>query len=171
MGMNFYLDLFNLLDQAEVDYVLVGGIAVNLHGAIRMTADADLIVHLEKTNVHKFAELMTAQGYKPRAPVSPFQLADENARKDWIEHKEMKVFSFFHNTDHFKIVDVFVTEPIPFKDLLRESVVRDIEGIRVRYASIDHMLLLKKQAGREQDLEDIRALEYIKRKKTHESQN
>ena len=50
----FYLDLFRALDKHRVNYVLVGGLAMNLHGVPRMTMDVDLAdpVHLEQLRGH-----------------------------------------------------------------------------------------------------------------------
>ena len=40
----FYLDLFRALQEQKVRYLVVGGVAVNLHGAERMTMDVDLMI-------------------------------------------------------------------------------------------------------------------------------
>jgi hypothetical protein len=73
------------------------------------------------------------------------------------------VFSFFHPSEHGKIVDVFVDEPIPFRDVDAESAVREAAGIRIPVVSIRHLKLLKARAGRPQDLADIAALESLER--------
>ena len=44
-------ELFAALAAEGVDYVLVGGVAVNLHGIVRATEDADLFVRPDVENV------------------------------------------------------------------------------------------------------------------------
>ena len=44
------LRVFSALEQARVRYLVVGGVAVVLHGHLRVTADLDLVVDLELTN-------------------------------------------------------------------------------------------------------------------------
>jgi hypothetical protein len=39
----FYLDLFRSLNDHQVRYLLVGGLAMNLHGVPRMTMDVNLV--------------------------------------------------------------------------------------------------------------------------------
>jgi hypothetical protein len=46
-----YVELFKALHEEGVRYVLVGGIAVNLHGVERATADVDLIIALDAENL------------------------------------------------------------------------------------------------------------------------
>ena len=43
----FYLDLFHKIEDAGVRYLVVGGIAVNLHGINRLTHDVDLMLALD----------------------------------------------------------------------------------------------------------------------------
>lgn len=94
--MTFYEELFRDFDKAGVRYLVVGGVAVNLHGFVRMTADLDLIVALDPENLRAFLALMKSKGYKPKVPVPIEDFADPNKRKNWIIDKEMKVFSLYH---------------------------------------------------------------------------
>ena len=159
----FYEDVFRELDRRGVRYVVVGGVALVLHGVVRLTVDLDLMVHLEPANVAEFVSAMEQLGYRPRVPVPASALASPEHRARWIEEKGMTVFSFFHPSDHGKIVDVFVDEPISFRDVDAEKTVREAAGIRIPVVSIRHLKLLKARAGRPQDVADIAALESIER--------
>jgi len=46
--------LFKSLADNKVKYLLCGGLAVNLYGIPRMTADVDLLIDWEKENIEKF---------------------------------------------------------------------------------------------------------------------
>ena len=160
--MFFYEDLFKALEEDKIEYVVVGGLALVLHGVVRLTADLDLIVALKEDNINKFSKTMTRLGYKPKVPVPTEQLGDVEKRKEWIEEKNMKVFSFFHQKEHFRLIDVFITEPISFKDLNKEKKIVKVKNIHIPICSIKHLIELKKKAGRPQDLSDIKALKKIR---------
>ena len=159
--MFFYEDLFKALEEDKIEYVVVGGLALVLHGVVRLTADLDLVVALREDNIHKFSKMMTRLGYKPKAPVPPEQLGNAQKRKEWIEEKNMKVFSFFHQKEHFRLIDVFVTEPIPFQELNKEKKIVKVNNIHIPICSIKHLIELKEKTGRPQDLADIKALKKI----------
>ncbi len=163
--MFFYEDLFKALEEDKIEYVVVGGLALVLHGVVRLTADLDLIVALKEDNINKFAKMMTKLGYKPKVSVPVEQLGKAEKRKEWIEEKNMKVFSFFHKKEHFKLIDVFVTEPIPFKELNKEKKIVKVNNIHIPICSIKHLIELKEKAGRPQDLADIKALKKIRHEK------
>ena len=65
----FYLDLFAALHRHEVEYVLIGGLAVALHGVERNTMDIDISVVVSPENMQQL--VLTAQelGLKPMLPV------------------------------------------------------------------------------------------------------
>ncbi|MBI2091463.1 MAG: hypothetical protein HYT75_00485 [Deltaproteobacteria bacterium] len=65
----WFAEIFRELAKKDVRYVIVGGIAVNLLGVPRFTADLDLIVALEQKNILKFAKCMPKLGFKPKVPV------------------------------------------------------------------------------------------------------
>lgn len=56
-----------------------------------------------------------------------------------------------------------VREPFGFEALWSKSLVREIQGTQVRIASIEHLIAMKRVAGRPRDLDDIAALEQISR--------
>jgi len=58
-------------------------------------------------------------------------------------------------------LDVFVREPMPFVELARDAVVKKIDGMDVRVASIEHLIAMKRISSRARDLEDIEKLTAI----------
>jgi hypothetical protein len=159
----FYEDVFRELDRRRVRYVVVGGVALVLHGVVRLTVDLDLMVHLERDNLTEFVNAMEQLGYRPRVPVPAMDFVDANHRTRWIAEKGMTVFSFFHPSEHGKVVDVFVDEPIPFLEIDAERTVIEAAAVRIPVVSIRHLKQLKARAGRPQDLADIAALESLER--------
>jgi len=53
MDFSVFLDVIRALERAEVEYILVGGVAVNLHGVVRATEDVDFFVRPERENVER----------------------------------------------------------------------------------------------------------------------
>lgn len=77
----FYEEIFRELNRRKIDYVVVGGVAVVMHGVVRLTADLDLMVHLEEKNLTKFVEVMNELGYKPKVPVKAESFIDPENRR------------------------------------------------------------------------------------------
>ena len=160
--MSPYLSLFKALNDADVQYIVVGGIATILHGYVRATADVDLVVDLQVDEASKVISVLTKEGFKPKIPVQAMDFADEKKREQWINEKGMQVFSLYHPENIGMTVDLFVDQPIPYQDLHRHSVVMDLDGINVRVCSIDDLIAMKQLAGRHKDLADIEQLTIIK---------
>ena len=57
------------LDAAQVRYLVVGGVAVVLHGHLRVTAELDLVVQLDEGNVRRALAALAGLDFRPRAPV------------------------------------------------------------------------------------------------------
>ncbi len=101
--MNIFEKIFKNLNTAKIKYLVVGGVAVNLHGYVRFTGDLDLLVLLEEKNLEKISKVMKKLGYSERLPVSVMSLKDEKQVNEWLEKKNMKAFTFNPpKTIHFK---------------------------------------------------------------------
>lgn len=163
--MSLYLPLFKALDDANVRYVVVGGVATVLHGYARLTMDIDLIVDLVPEEAARTVRTLESLGFKPRVPVPAAQFADAAKRQEWIEQKGMTVFSFFNSSNPMLTIDLFVHHPIPFADLSARAERMVIEGVPVYICSIADLIKLKQLAGRPQDLQDIEKLRLIQEKR------
>jgi hypothetical protein len=153
--------LFRELDTAGVSYVLCGGLAIVLHGIHRFTADIDLAVALDAENLHRFIELASRLGYRPRAPVPATDLIDPAKRRRWQHEKGAVGFTFVDPDLPYRQIDVFLDDPLPYKELCAESTLQQGEGYTVRIASLEHLRLMKQkiQPPRPQDALDILMLE------------
>lgn len=150
--------LFSVLVAARVRFVVVGGLAVLLHGLDRLTADVDLVLDLSTDAAQDAVRALTRAGYRSLAPVDPIELADPARRTEWQTQRGMQVFSFWDSTQTRPTVDVMLSSAVPFENLWAEAVVFSIAGTDVRVASIPHLIRLKQAAGRPQDLVDIERL-------------
>ncbi|MFA5793510.1 MAG: hypothetical protein WC980_00360 [Candidatus Brocadiia bacterium] len=157
----FYEEVFRAFNKAGVEYLVAGGVATVLHGFARFTADLDITIHLSEKNIDRFFDAIAKLGYQPRLPVTKEQFKDENKRQEWIKTKNMKVFSFFHPKEHLKTIDVFIKEPIRFDRMAKAAKKIRIKNIAIPVLSINHLILLKKKAGRPQDRIDVANLKEI----------
>jgi hypothetical protein len=149
------------LSDARVRYVVVGGVAVVLHGHLRLTADLDLVVAMERDNALAAIRALESLGFRPRPPVPASQFADPEVRATWVREKGMTVFSLWSPTFPGTDVDLFVEEPLPFGVLSEGARIADLHGVSVPVAGIEDLVTMKRAAGRPQDLLDIAALERI----------
>ena len=159
--MALFEPLFKALNDAGVRYVVVGGLAVVLHGHARLTVDVDLVVDLDEGQALRAIDALVRLGLRPRVPVNPRDFADRSIREAWIRERGMQVFSMFDPSNPMLVVDLFVDHPVPFEELWSRSQELELRDTIVRVASIPDLIRLKRLAGRPQDLADIEQLEAI----------
>lgn len=155
-----YLDIFRGLQEEGVRYLVVGGLAMNLHGIPRMTADVDLYVDLEKANANRFLAAVKALGFVPGIPVPAESFADPEARDTWRREKNMLVMGFVNPSRPAIGVDVFVFEPVPFGPAYerRKRVSVEGEALEIPVASREDLIAMKEGTGRLQDASDVKIL-------------
>ena len=158
----YYEEILRKLYEKKINYLLVGGLAVSMYKVPpRFTMDVDLIVEFIPENIEKFISVLAELGYKPKAPVDPRDLADPLKREAWIKEKNMKVFAFYHPGRDHELVDVFVDHPIEFNKMEAGKKVINIKGMGIPIPSKKDLITLKKIAGRDEDLLDIKNLEAL----------
>jgi hypothetical protein len=159
----FYIDLFRTLQEHEVRYLVVGGLAVNLYGVERATMDVDLMVAMDGENVGRFIQAARILRLKPVPPVPLEALADETTRTAWFEQKGMIVFALQGSDPGAPTVDVLIRPQIGFEEAWLRRVEKSIGNLTVRLASIDDLIRMKVATGRQRDRSDIEALEKARR--------
>jgi predicted nucleotidyltransferase len=159
-----YKAIFRELNDLGIDYLVVGGLAVNLFGVPRLTYDIDLMILLEPDNIRKLITRLTKWGYKPKIPADPMDFADDSKRHSWICEKGMKAFNFFSENLPVGEIDIVIDSPIPYKALKERAVTIQLEEVGIPVVSIHDLVELKLRAGRKQDLSDIEYLKLIMEK-------
>lgn len=155
-----YLDLFRALEKYRVRYLLIGGLAMNLHGVPRMTMDVDLVLLMDDDNLDRFIACAGELNLSPSAPVPLADLKYPAQRKLWREQKHMIAFGLQNPQARIPtIVDVLIAPTIDVGMAMQRAVVRDLDGTPVVLASIEDMITLKTGTGRAQDESDIEHLE------------
>lgn len=160
--MTRYEEVFAALADAAVRFVVVGGVAVVLHGHLRQTVDADIVIDLDDAPALRAIEVLSGLGLEPRLPVDAAQFADSATRGTWIEERGMRVFTMLDPRDPFFELDLFVESPIPFDELFGHAKPVTLGGREIRIASIDHLIQMKRAASRYKDLDDIQELERLR---------
>jgi hypothetical protein len=157
----FYENVFRTFEKEGLRYLVVGGIAVNLHGVPRSTADLDIMVDLKDKNLKKLIRAMKKLGFIPRAPVNPEDLVNEKTRKKWWRKKKMEVFTFWNPKKSLEEVDVFIKNPIEFESSYNRRKEIKAKNISRPLASIEDIIKIKEKSRRKQDIADIEALKKL----------
>ena len=165
---NELIKLCERFEQEDIRYLIVGGLAVLLHGYLRTTSDLDLVIQLNTENLQKALNVLKALHYKPRAPVELGAFADAEKRNSWINEKGMPVFSLWNDTNELEI-DIFVTEPFHFASVFERSILVSIDKQPVRVIGLDDLIDMKMKVGRHIDLADVENLKILKEKNNAEA--
>ena len=156
-------ELLEALADEGVQYVLVGGLAVQLHGFIRATFDVDLVLAMNDDNLARFIDVANRFELAPGIPVPIESLRNPELMEQWHREKNLLAFSLREPQAGGGVIDVLLRPDVPFDKLLTDSVPGDLFEHEVRVASIDDLLTMKRSSGRSKDQLDIEALEKIKR--------
>jgi hypothetical protein len=158
-----YARIIQALEEAQVRYLIAGGVAVNLHGFVRFTKDLDLMIDLEPSNASKAMAVMESSGLRPRLPVGFAEFTDPVKREDWFRNRNMIVFQVWDPADPFCSIDVFVRNPLDFDAAWSRAAVFELGFCQCRATTIDDLILMKTAAARPQDHRDIEELRFIQR--------
>jgi len=162
MKLNTLETIFIALNQADVRYLVAGGIAVNIHGYQRMTADLDIVIQLDTKNIKNAMGCLSKLKYEPLIPVNSNDFADPAKRKDWIETKNMQVLSLQSQQFPETTIDIFVTEPFDFDEEYKIATIADLTpDLSFKLVNIPALIKMKQNTGRAKDMDDIEHLKII----------
>jgi predicted nucleotidyltransferase len=147
-------ELLRRLAAAGVEFVVVGGLAVNAWGVVRGTKDVDVVVSPEVVNLKRVAEVAVAAGGHVQQGDSllgsPPSIASALAGGEQVAIE----------TDLGRLDVVQGLDGVPAYEELRSRATRaEILGVSVAVCSIEDLMAMKRAAGRTRDLADLEDLE------------
>lgn len=160
--MNIYAEIFQAFNSSKIEYLIVGGVAVNLYGYNRFTGDIDILLALDESNLAKMDKLMQKMGYTPRLPVEIHELRDTKKLKKWIKEKGLKAYTFINNLRPQLDIDILVEESLTFEKQFKKRTKIKVWDISLPVISLENLISMKKKANRQKDIEDIEALLELK---------
>ncbi|HKO62066.1 MAG TPA: hypothetical protein VJV03_12960 [Pyrinomonadaceae bacterium] len=138
-----YADVFMHLQNGNLDYVVIGGLAAALHGFLeRPVSDLDLAVRPVPQSAQALMSVLASAGFVATLPlpimlVPVMRLFDSRARE----------------------IDVLVRSHVPFEELWQDAKMIHVSGAAVRVASLAHLIRSKRINGHAEDLERAEQLE------------
>ncbi|MDH3808775.1 MAG: hypothetical protein OES29_09115 [Desulfuromonadales bacterium] len=149
-------------------YLVAGGIAVNLYGIERATADIDIVLKVDEKNLSKFVRVAKKLGLQPRLPLALDDLIDGEKRKSWIVDKDMVVYSLYDAKNPFFLLDIFVQEPFHFEEVYEKRKKIEFENTVIPLVPIKALIAMKENSDRPQDKADVFYLKKIAEDWQHE---
>lgn len=160
--MIIYEEILRAFQKQKVKYILVGGIAVNLLGSLRSTADMDIILEMSDDNLRKTVTILKNNGYHIKQPLDPMGIVDKATREYWINKKHMKAFNFYKENG-LKEVDIIIDTPVSFEEAKKDILRIKSGNISIPVVSINNLIKMKRNTGRSIDKLDIEELNKIRK--------
>jgi hypothetical protein len=140
-----FKEFLRLLNSEKIEYLLVGGYAVGVHGYSRMTGDLDVWVAVHPTNAHRLVTALVRFGF-----------GEAGLRPD-LFLKPKSVIRMGHPP--LKIEIITSAAGVEFADCYPRRSEVLIDGVPVHVIGRQDLLTNKRAAGRPKDLNDVQALE------------
>jgi predicted nucleotidyltransferase len=149
--------LLRALARADVDFVVVGGVAVAVQGYGRATKDLDITYATDRENLRRLGDVLIALHARLRGVVEDVPFVPHERT---LAHTRLLTL----DTDDGWL-DLLADPPgAPAYATMRDRADRiELDGVVVAVAALDDLLAMKRAAGRPQDLIDIDALEVARR--------
>jgi predicted nucleotidyltransferase len=146
--------ILRALAEGKVEFVVVGGIAVQAHGYIRATADLDVVPRPTLLNLSRLGETLVELQAAPRRTTATINVTDPQLLK---RVPMVPLITRYGRLDLLNI-EHLAGAPASYDDLDSRALAVTLDGIEIRVAGLDDLLRMKRAAGREQDRLDIAAL-------------
>ena len=141
-----FRDFIQALNNNKVEYILVGGYAVILHGYRRVTGDMDIWVNRTKENYLK----LSASFAEFALPL--FDMTEQR----FLDPGTADVFTYGRPPVSIDIITKL--KGVEFNDAFSQAQEFDEAGLLVRFIHLNNLIQAKKAAGRHKDLDDIEKL-------------
>lgn len=145
-------DLVQALKNEKINYMIVGGYAVNFHGYSRNTVDIDLVIKFTLSNLKKVEKLLNKMGMVSRLPIDAVSVY--KFRDEYIKNRNLIAWNFYNENDPTEQVDILINHDV--SDFKSEKF--RVNQLELKVITKDDLIKMKKKSGRDKDLLDIKEL-------------
>jgi hypothetical protein len=152
-------EIFDEFKRAKIDFAIIGGYALALHGIVRATVDIDLILKLDLSQFQKAEASLKKLGLTSRIPVRAEDIV--KMRIEYIEKRNLLAWSFVDYRDPSRQVDILITTDVADVQVDRISVA----GRKIPVISLKDLMQMKILSDRPQDRVDVQSIREVLRAK------
>jgi predicted nucleotidyltransferase len=146
-----FKEFIELLNAHDVQYLVIGEYAVNFHGYPRYTKNIDFWLWMTDENIEKLLQVIKSFGFGSLG-------LDKN---DFSDADNIIQLGY----EPYRIDLLTDVNGVDFQECYNRRIDGEIETVKVKFLSIDDLIVAKKNAGRLQDLADAEQLEKLRNKK------
>jgi hypothetical protein len=153
--MTDFAGLLRALADADVEFIIVGGLAATIHGSSRLTQDIDVVYERSNANLQRLANALR--------PLEPrLRAADPDLPFDWST-STLKHGLNFTLTTTLGDIDVFgeISGGGTYANLKSHTIEVELFGLSCLCLDLASLIRVKRAAGRRKDLDVIAELEAI----------
>lgn len=147
------IEIWKFLSENNVNYLTIGGLAVNIYGYGRNTGDIDIYIEDTIINRQNLRTALKQMGIGDFESINTMQFIP-----GWTD------FTLNFNFRLDVMTSVLGIENKPFATLLELANIVEIDGIPVYFIDYENLILAKKASNRPKDILDIEELEKINKK-------
>lgn len=153
--------LLRHLSERGVKHIVIGGLAVAAHGHVRPSMDLDIVPDPARDNLERLAAAL-ADANAVDAEASDFDPAELPMSalrvEDLAQGGNFRLITDLGDLDIMQWASGIETDDL-YAELDRQALDGGVEGVPVRVCGLEHLRMMKRAAGRPQDLEDLRRLD------------
>ncbi len=150
--MKTFEELLEDFSQSQINYILVGGLAVDLCGFSRVTEDMDILIERSEENIKKLLGRLVLFGEGAARDLHPDDFTLEEGCIRIVEEFPLDVFTLIKGHSYRDLLsysDVFITE----------------KGVKIRHLNAEGLIWLKEGSERTKDQWDVLELKKIMKEK------
>jgi hypothetical protein len=152
--------LLRALHRAGVRHIIIGGFAVNAHGVIRPSRDLDIVPDPDPENLRRLAQLLADidARHVGLGDFDPEEFPFDPTRPHDLEAgANFRLETRLGDLDVMQWVAGIETDPA-YEPLAADAITGELDGIPLLVCSLDHLIAMKRAAGRPRDLDDLQRL-------------
>jgi hypothetical protein len=153
--------IFEALQRHRVEYLTIGGVAVNAHGHVRNTRDVDVLIKWSAENMQRLAAALGDLDAKLFGVDADLLDVDPRDPEDLLNGGSFTLRTAAGGLDLFDPSEI--PGGRPYEEMRRRAVEAVVEGVSIRAVGFDDLIRLKRESGRDRDLEDVATLLGAKR--------
>lgn len=148
--------IFESLQRHEVEYLTIGGVAVNAHGHVRNTRDVDILIEWSAENMTRLAAALTELDAQIHGVDAELLDIDPGDPEDLLKGGNFTLRTAAGGLDLFDPAEI--PGGRPYDEMRPRAVEAVVAGVTVRAVGLDDLIRLKRASGRDRDLEDVATL-------------